>query len=195
MIEPIFQSYQNDGKTGMREGYDIILIRNMDLLHQGGYQRDFDIVIPMGRALMRLFCHDNTSNAQNAEMYFTASRNTYTATRQSLVHALNLDGTVEEPAIQTTYIPAMLTKAVGNTVSGQDDEKVEAVIAMLCYLARCLVVHRSGLERFPPGATVIETDVKEIVPVLKSTEFRNEPDVLKKEECPKDQVADMAPGY
>ncbi|KAK5202434.1 hypothetical protein LTR41_011819 [Exophiala xenobiotica] len=129
-------------------------------------------------------------------MYFTAfTERIPEATRQSLVHGLNLNGTVEEPAIQTTYIPAMLNKAVGNTVSGQDEEELEAVTAMLCYLARCLVVHRSGLEQFPPGSTVIETGVKEIVPVLKSAEFRNEPNVLKKEECPRDQVADMAPGY
>lgn len=205
MIEPIFQSYRNvydvahaiiSGKTSLREGYDIILTRKLDLLHRAGYQRDFDIQNPSDRALMRLFCLGNTSNAQNAEMYFTAfTERIPEAARQSLVHGLNLDGTVEEPAVQTTYIPAMLTKAVGNTVSGQDEEKLKAVAAVLRYLARCLVVERSRLERLPAGVTVIERDVKKIVPVLESEEFRNDPDVLDKEEIPEDQVANMAPGY
>ncbi|KAK5188582.1 hypothetical protein LTR92_011391 [Exophiala xenobiotica] len=205
MIEPIFQSYRNvydvahaiiSGKTGLREGYDIILTRKLDLLHQAGYQRDFDIQNPSDRALMRLFCLGNTSNAQHAEMYFTAfTERIPEATRQTLVHGLNLDGTVEEPAVQTTYLPAMLTKAVGNTVGGEDKEKLMALAAMLRYLARCLVVDKSHLERLPQGVTVIERDVKKIVPVVESEEFRNDPDVLDKQEIPEDQVANMAPGY
>ncbi|KAK5344386.1 hypothetical protein LTS03_011816 [Exophiala xenobiotica] len=205
MIQPIFQSYRNvydvahaiiSGKTGLREGYDIILTRKLELLHQAGYQRDFDIQNPSDRALMRLFCLGNTSNAQNAEMYCSAfTERIPEATRQNLVHGLNLDGTVEEPAVQTTYIPAMLTKAVGNTGSGKDEGKLMAVTAMLRYLARCLVVDRSRLERLPAGVTVIERDVKKIVPVLESEEFRNNPDVLDKQEIPEDQVANMAQGY
>ncbi|KAK5202966.1 hypothetical protein LTR41_011284 [Exophiala xenobiotica] len=205
MIEPILQSYRNvydvahaiiSGKTGLREGYDIILTRKLELLDQVGYQRNFDIQIPSDRALMRLFCLGNTSNAQNAEMYCTAfTERIPEATRQSLVHGLNLDGTVEEPADQTTYIPAMLTKAVGNTGSGKDEGKLMAVTAMLRYLARCLVVDRSRLERLPAGVTVIERDVKKIVPVLESEEFRNNPDVLDKQEIPADQVANMVQGY
>ncbi|KAK5201176.1 hypothetical protein LTR41_012191, partial [Exophiala xenobiotica] len=151
---------------------------------------------PSDRALMRLFCLGNTSNAQHAEMYFTAfTERLPEATRQSLVHGLNLDGTVEEPAVQTTYLPAMLTKAVGNTVGGEDKEKLMAIAAMLRYLARCLVVDKSHLERLPQGVTVIERDVKKIVPVVESEEFRNDPDVLDKQEIPEDQVANMAPGY
>ncbi|KAK5562273.1 hypothetical protein LTR43_012120 [Exophiala xenobiotica] len=185
MIEPIFQSYRNvhdvahamiSGKTGLREGYDIILTQKLDLLRWAGYQREFDIQSPSDRALMRLFCLGNTSNAQSAEMYFTAfTERIPEATRQSLVHGLNLDGTVEEPAVQTTYIPAMLTKAVGNTGSGKDEGKLEAITAILRHLARCLVVDRSHLERLPVGVTVIERDVKKIVPVLESEEFRNDP--------------------
>ncbi|KAK5310993.1 hypothetical protein LTR93_011865 [Exophiala xenobiotica] len=204
MIEPIFQSYRNvhdvahaiiSGKTGLREGYDIILTRKLELLHRVGYQRNFDIQNPSDRALMRLFCLGNTSNAQNAEMYFTAfTERIPEATRQSLVHGLNLDGTVEEPAVQTTYTPAMLTKAVGNTGSGKDEGKLEAITAILRYLARCLVVDRSHLERLPVGVTVIERDVKKNVPVLESEEFRNNPDGLDQHQIPEDQVANMTPG-
>ncbi|KAK5188657.1 hypothetical protein LTR20_011101 [Exophiala xenobiotica] len=146
MIEPIFQSYRNvhdvahaiiSGKTGLREGYDIILTQKLDLLRWAGYQREFDIQSPSDRALMRLFCLGNTSNAQSAEMYFTAFTERITeATRQGLIHGLNLVGTVEEPAVQTTYLPAMLTKAVGNTVGGEDEERLMAIAAMLRYLAR-----------------------------------------------------------
>nr|KAK5432439.1 hypothetical protein LTR18_011060 [Exophiala xenobiotica] len=193
MIEPIFQWYRNvydvahaisSGKTGLREGYDIILTRKLDLLHQAGYQRNFDLQNPSDRALMRLFCLGNTSNAQNAEVYFTAfTERVPEAIRQSLVHGLNLDGTVEEPAVQMT-----------STVGGEDEEKLKAIAAMLRYLPRCLVVDRSHLERLPPGVTVIERDVKRIVLVLESEEFRNNPDVVDKHEIPEDQVANMTPG-
>ncbi|KAK5215300.1 hypothetical protein LTR47_012025, partial [Exophiala xenobiotica] len=73
----------------------------------------------------------------SAEMYFTAFTERITeATRQGLIHGLNLVGTVEEPAVQTAYLPAMLTKAVGNTVGGEDEERLMAIAAMLRYLAR-----------------------------------------------------------
>lgn len=205
MIEPIFQSYQNvydaahaiiSGQMKLREGYDIILTRKLDLLHRAGYRRQFDIQNPADRALMRLFCLGNTTNAQDADAYRTAfTEQISDDTRQILTHGLTLDGTIEEPAVQPTYTPAMFTKATGNTPSGSHGEKIAAISAMLRYLARCLVVERSSLDRLPKGVTVIERDVRKIIPVLDSTEFREDPSVLDKEDIPDAQVANLAPGY
>ena len=205
MIEPIYQSYRNvydvahaimDEEMSLREGYDIILVRKVELLRRSGYARQLDIHNPQDRALMRLLCLGNTTNAQEAQLYATAfTQRISDGTRHALVHGLNLDGSMEEPAIQATYIPAMLTKAAGNTTSGSAEERIAALSAMLRYLARCMVVNPSSLERLPRGATVIERDVGRISPVLDSGEFRENPDILDREAIPDVQVANMAPGY
>ena len=202
MIEPIFQSYKNvydvaHGIIGrqmpLREGYDIILVRKLELLHKAGYSRDFDIRKPGDRALMRLFCLGNTSNAESADVFYTAFTERISAeTREQLVHGLNVDGSVEEPAVQPTYIPAMFTKALGNTPNGSHEEETNAITAMLRYLGRCLDVKPSSLEKLPRDVTVIERDVRKIIPVLDSEDFKRNPDVLDKESIPEDQVANIA---
>ncbi|KAJ9609882.1 hypothetical protein H2200_006211 [Cladophialophora chaetospira] len=204
MIEPIFQSYRNvydvahgiiQQQMPLREGYDIILRRKLELLHRAGYARNFDIGKREDRALMRLFCLGNTSNAENADVFYTAfTERIPEETREQLTHGLNIDGSIEEPAVQPTYIPAMLTKAIGNTASGSQEGKIKAVTAMLRYLGRCMVVEPSNVEKLPKGVTVIERDVRKIIPVLESEEFKRDPDVLDKESIPDDQVANMAPG-
>lgn len=202
MIEPIFQSYRNvydvahgiiQQQMPLREGYDIILRRKLELLHRAGYSRDFDVARKDDRALMRLFCLGNTSNPENADIFYTAfTQRIPIKTREQLVHGLNVDGSIEEPAVQPTYIPAMLTKAMGNTASGSQEEQINAVTATLRYLGRCMVVERSNLDRLPQGVTVIERDVRKIVPVLDSADFKRDPDVLNREGIPEDQVANMA---
>ncbi|KAL6251096.1 hypothetical protein RBB50_001304 [Rhinocladiella similis] len=204
LIEPVFQSYRNvydvayaiiNGHAGLREGYDMILTRKAEFLHRLGYQRDLDIQDRADRALMRLFCLANTSNVQDAEMYFRAfTERVPEEARRQLISGLNLDGTVQSPAVQTTYIPAMLTKAVGHTLNDTEEEKIKAIGAMLRYLSRCQKVDQSSLSRMPKGVTVIERDARTIIPVLDSDGFKRNPDVLDQEEIPSDQVANMAPG-
>jgi hypothetical protein len=205
MMEPIFQSYKNvydiaqaiiSRKMSLREGYDIILLRKLDLLHRAGYERRFDIEEPADRALTRLFCLGNTTCARNADVIFTAFTKQITdEARQKLVYGLNVDGSIEEPAVQATYTPAMLRKAAGNTVSDSQEEKINAIAAMLRYLARCMVVELSSLEKLRKGVTVIERDIRKIISVLDSKEFKLNPDVLDQEDIPEDQVANLAPGY
>ncbi|EXJ58940.1 hypothetical protein A1O7_06371 [Cladophialophora yegresii CBS 114405] len=204
MIEPIFQSYRNvyDVAHGiiyegmpLREGYDIILRRKLALLHWGGYSRHFDITRPEDRALMRLFCLGNTTDADNADIFYTAfTQRIPSETRSQLTHGLNVDGSVDEPAVQPTYLPAMLTKAVGNTATGSQEDKIAAVAALLRFLGRCFVVEPETLQSLPRGVTVIERDVRKLIPVLESDEFKRNPDVLDKESIPEGQVANMAPG-
>ncbi|KAK6383112.1 hypothetical protein LTS17_003782 [Exophiala oligosperma] len=203
MIEPVFQSYRNvydvayaiiNGHRSLREGYDIILVRRAELLHRLGYRRNLDVKNPADRALMRLFCLSNSSNVQDAEMYFEAfTSGIPEESRRMLISGLNLDGAVQSPAVQTTYLPAMLTKAVRHTLNETKEEKNRVISAMLRYLARCQKVNESSLDQLPKEVTVIERDVRRIIPVLDSDAFKNDPDVLDQEEIPNDQVANMAP--
>ncbi|OAP54424.1 hypothetical protein AYL99_11525 [Fonsecaea erecta] len=202
MIEPIFQSYKNvyhvahgiiQAKMDVRQGYDIILIRKLELLHQAGYTRQFNVENHTDRALMRLFCLGNTSSPDNADVFYYAFKEGLSEeVREKLVHGLNVDGSIEEPAVQPTYIPAMLTKAVGRTLTGSQEEKIKAVTAVLRYLTRCLELDASSLGKLPRGVTVVERDVRKISPVLESDEFKHDPDILDREDIPGEQVANMA---
>lgn len=201
MIEPIFQSYKNvydvahaiiSGQMNLRQGYDIILIRKLELLRRAGYQRQFDIDDPSDRALMRLFCLGNTTDKPSADIFFTAFRERLSEeTRQTLTRGLNIDGGQGCPAVQPTYIPAMFTKAGGNTATGAVEEKVKAITAMLRFLTRCLLVTPETLAQLPRTITVIERDVRKLIPVLDSGEFRENPDILDGESIPGDQIANQ----
>lgn len=202
MIEPIFQSYKNvydvahaviNEHLRLTDGYDIILTRKLDLLRSVGYVRELDIKNPQDRALMRLFCLGNTANVESADIFYTAFTDRISEdSRSQLIHGLNVRGSVHEPAVQATYIPAMFTKAMGNTSSGSVEQKVDAVAAVLRYLGRCMVVEDSTRQQLPEGVTVIERDVRKIIRVLDSEEFRRKPEVLDGESVPDAQVANMA---
>ena len=202
MIEPIFQSYKNvfavataiiSGDGDLRKGYDVILARKLDLLHRSGYDKDFDVTKPDERAMMRLFCLGNTNNPQNAELYFTAFNSGISRrTRQTLIDGLNTDGSVEKPAVQNTYAPAMFTKATGNTPTGSREEKIKAISAVMTYLAKCFIVTKDQHKKLPEGVTVIERDLRSVLEVVESEEFKKDPSCLDREKAPDVQVANMA---
>jgi hypothetical protein len=202
MTEPIFQSYKNVYDVGhaiiskgmsLREGFDIILIRKLQLLHKAGYKRQFVISNLKDRAVMRLFCLGNTTNADSAEVFFKAfTEEVPEQSRQELVTGLNVDGSTSQPAVQPTYIPAMFTKALGNTRTGSQEEKIKAVASVLKYLGRCLIIHPEQRSQLPKDVTVVERDVRNLTPVLESGGFRDNPDILDQEAIPDDQVANRA---
>lgn len=201
MTEPIFQSYKNVYDVAheiitrtltLRQGYDLILSRKLELLRKAGYSHDLDINLPTDRALMRLFCLGNTTDVETADIFFQAfTQRISQDCRTSLIRSLNLDGTRKDPAVQPTYIPAMFTKAINNTAHGSKNEKINAVAALLRYLARCMIVDPSSLQRLPKGVTVIERDVKKLIPVLEGSAFKQDPDILDQESLPDDQVANL----
>ena len=195
MIEPVFQSYQNvyDVATGiiggvysLRQGFDVILSRKLKLLQRAGYQQRFDIRKPADRALLRIFCLGNTNSPENADIFRVAFFETIPeAEREILVHGLNVDGSEEEPAIQPTYTPAMLGKAMGNTKHGTTDEKVRAIAAMLRYLSKVFKRARTITQ----GVTVVEREVRIVDPVVSSEQFKEKPEIVIQEPVPEDQVA------
>jgi hypothetical protein len=201
MIEPIFESYKNVHDVAnaiimrhmnLREGYDIILTRKLELLHRAGYKRQLDIKQFQDRALMRLFCLGNTSDADSADLFYTAFMERIPPdVRERLTHSLNVDGSTKEPAVQPTYIPAMLTNALANTAADSRDAKISTVAAMLRYLARCMEITPQRLHNLPRGITVVERDVRILIPILNSQEFKTNPEKVLEAAIPDDQVANV----
>ena len=183
MIEPIFQSYRNvfdaaraiiSGEMDLRTAYDIIPTRKLELLHKAGWNGHVDMKTPEGRALARLFCMGNTNSKDTADTYaegFAQGINQYT--RNQIVYGFNVEGSVDEPATQPSYAPAMLTKATGNTPNGTKAEKVKAIAAVLTYLARCFQITNEERSKFKAEkVTVIERDVRVIDKIVESKDFR-----------------------
>ena len=183
MIEPIFQSYRNvfdaaraiiSGEMDLRTAYDIIPARKLELLHNTGWEGSVDMQMPEGRALARLFCLGNTNSKETAEMYVEAfSKVIDQNARNQIVYGLNVDGSVDEPAVQPSYAPAMLTKATTNTPNGTTPKKVQAISAVLTYLARCFDVTEEERRMFKAERVmVIERDVRVIDEILEGMEFK-----------------------
>lgn len=196
MIEPVFQSYHNvydvasgiiSGVYTLRQGFDTILTRKMTLLRAAGYtSHAFTTAQPQDRAMLRVFCLGNTNSPQQAEILRTAFLERMPEPdRIDLIHGLNVDGSEEEPAIQPTYAPAMLTKAMGNTLHGTDEEKIAAATAMLRYLAKVFRRART----ITSGVTVVEREVRIVDKVVGGEEFRRRPEGLVREGVPEDRVA------
>lgn len=185
MTEPIFQSYRNvydaargiiSGQLSLREAYDIIPARKLELLKEAGWDGKLDLGKKRHRALARLFCLGNTNSREGAEMYFKAfDKKISYKDRAMLIEGLNVDGSVDVPAVQTTYAPAMLSKATSNTKQGTREEKVNAIAALLEYLSRCLEISPVERERFRvQRVMVIERDVRVVDEIVGSETFRED---------------------
>jgi len=108
--------------------------------------------------------------------------------RQSLVQSLNVDGSLAEPAVQPTYMPALLAAAVdvGEKKEGEQDAKQKALQSALRFLSRVMTTTKK-----PSGpVTVIECSVLAVLKdVVQGTEFRSNPDILDSVEVPESAVA------
>jgi hypothetical protein len=184
MTEPVFQSYRNvyaaakgiiSRQLSLREAYDIIPAQKLELLHQAGWDGKLDLAKKYDRALARLFCLGNTNNKDTAEMYVEAFGAISDREREMLIEGLNIDGSVEEPAVQTTYAPAMLSKATSNTANGTREEKVNAIAALLGYLARCFDVTIGERVAFrKQKVMVIERDIRSVDKVVSGEGFKSD---------------------
>jgi hypothetical protein len=185
MIEPIFQSYRNvfdaaraiiSGEMDLRSAYDIIPARKLELLRTAGWEGEVDIRRPEGRTLARLFCMGNTNSRETADMYVKAFEEVLEETsRNTIIKGFNVDGSVDEPAIQPTYAPAMLSKATANTPTGTTEEKIQAISVVLTYLARCFEVTEEERMKFKEQRVmVIERDVRVIDKIVEGEEFKRD---------------------
>ncbi|KAL8939167.1 MAG: hypothetical protein Q9211_002861 [Gyalolechia sp. 1 TL-2023] len=206
LTEPVFQSYQSvyeiainiiNGKMSLRDGYDMILTRKVDLLVKAGWRNDrpLDVRNPEHRALMRLLCIGNATDADGADLICETVLDVVSDhVRRLLIQGLNVDGSEARPAVQATYIPAMCNVAIKNTKTNSKAEKQKALASIFRYLARTLVIDMKQIQKkLPHGVTVIERDLRRtILDILNSDRFREDPDVLDHVDVPDDEVANVA---
>ncbi|OQE56704.1 hypothetical protein PENNAL_c0408G06243 [Penicillium nalgiovense] len=113
---------------------------------------------------------------EKALLYEDAWRALEDPVRETLANALNLDGRRSEPAVQPTYMPALLGRI----------QDVNALICTLRYLAQVL----SATNDADPSAVVIERSVySALKQVVESDEFREDPTILERVEVPDGVVA------
>ncbi|KAJ5329939.1 hypothetical protein N7452_010329 [Penicillium brevicompactum] len=180
LIDPIFDSHRNvydacegiiAGDLTVRSGYDLVLIRRAELLRDNNV-RVYHVEDKLeDRALIRLLCMGNVTTAEKAFLYEGAWCALEDPIRETLVKSLNLDGQRSEPAVQPTYIPALLDLI--------KDEN--ALICTLRYLAQVLSARDVG----DPLAVVIERSVYTVLKeVIGSRQFQDDPSILEMVDVP-----------
>lgn len=194
LTEPVYQAYRSvydvataiiSDNMSLRDGYDIVLVQRTALLRCAGF-RSLDVKRPEDRALMRLLCMAGAANLETASLYDDVFSSLDALTKNSIIHMLNLDGTAAEPAVQPTYMPAMLSTGIKTAKSIA--QKKKALQSMLRYLARVLTVEAMPSEPI----SVIERSVRETLKdVLEGEEFKADPTILENVAVPKDEVAKM----
>ena len=197
LVEPIYRAYHNvhdvaqaiiSRTLSLRQGYDMILTRRNDLLTKNIGFRKHNINLPADRALLRLLCMASASDIRTVSLYHKVYMITLDKhTRDRLIMSLNFDGSAANPAVQPTYMPAMLLRGLRNTdpaaypdtLTFLTPQKQNALTALLRYLAR--VLDLSGEEKpiIMEGrvVTVVERNVLgTLKDVLGSEEWRRDPE-------------------
>lgn len=197
MKESVFQAYFSaydaavriqTGDATVLEGYNIVLQRKLDLLARVGLRRGYDLHRRDDRALVRVFCMAGIHTPEQAALLHAAFYEALSVEdHEDLTYLLNVHGSTEEPAIQPTYAPGMLKKAMSNTPNGTPEEQVRAVSAFLGYLAKVMRVPCT----VGNGVTVVEREIRFIEPVLQSEAFKRGPEILLEQGVPRDQVANQ----
>ena len=167
-------------------------------MEAAGFQQELDVSNPQDRAVLRLFCLGNVSDAEQAKIYHEAfTTATDHSTRELLIAGLNRCGRLGDPAVQPTYLPAMFTRALANSGSLSKEQKINILAAILKYLAQILQVSEKEREKLPKDVTVIERDVRSLEKVVASSDFRRNPEILNEkfkveELMPEASVANVA---
>ncbi|KAI1390343.1 uncharacterized protein F4822DRAFT_233317 [Hypoxylon trugodes] len=176
----------SDGLT-LREGYDLVLTRRLELLQEKGF-RKLDLEVEDDRALARLLCMTSAADPATAELYDRAWTTLEDDVRQSLRESLNIDGSVETPAVQVTYIPALITQAVDASGPGTSEAKERRLQSALRYLNKVM----SAPEKPDGPVSVIERNVLATLKnVVQNPQFREDPTTLEQALVPESLVAKM----
>jgi hypothetical protein len=183
MTEPVFQGYivamealddfANGRILSPRACYDRILeTRAKDLQRQGF---SLPSLADEARALLRLLCMGRVTTKEQAEQFKQAFSQLSPSIKQDLVSGLNVDGTDDGVAIVPYYAPGLLISALKNTADKTDHTMIPVLFAFMRFLAR--VFDGSKPQPGAPG-TVIEHDLSFVQETIKSSGFRNNPELL-----------------
>ncbi|KAI2631109.1 hypothetical protein GGS21DRAFT_523332 [Xylaria nigripes] len=195
LTQPVFDAYRDvydaaqcvvSKWIGLREAFDYVLIRRSLMLLEKGFRR-LDICDKEDRALMRLLCMGNVTDLSTAELYESVWEELEMESKASLVADLNINGSVDVPAVLPTYASELLTNGVGTDSQESSDDKWERLWYLLRYLARVL---RQTDKPVNGKVVVIERNLQKISQVIvTSEEFRINPAMLESLEIPTGTVA------
>ncbi|KAL2817179.1 hypothetical protein BJX63DRAFT_441025 [Aspergillus granulosus] len=189
LTQPIFESYRDvydacesvsRGRLGAGGGYDLVLGRRAERLAALGQgMRVLTVERREDRAVLRLLCMGNVNTVERAELFLRAWWALDEAVRTRLVDALNVHGRKGEPAVQMTYMPALLSRI--------RDER--ALRYALRFLGRGMVV----TDAVDADAVVIERTVLGVLKrYVESGGFDEDPTVLDRVDVPGGVVAQRA---
>ncbi|KAI1477708.1 hypothetical protein F4774DRAFT_388285 [Daldinia eschscholtzii] len=169
----------------LRAGYDMVLARRLNLLHEMGC-RLLDLNAEDDRAFARLLCMSSVAELATAELYNRVWSSLDENVRSSLRKYLNVDGSVSEPAVQVTYIPALITQAVDISGPSTIDDKERALRSALHYLCRVM----SAPDKPDGPVSVIERNVLSTLKgIVQSPLFREDPTILETAPIPESLAA------
>lgn len=188
LIQPIFRSYRNvfdacqgviAGDLGLRSGYNVIPIRQAEMLHSKGFSLLQVEESERDRALVRLLCMGNVTTLETAQLYESTWNCLDRPIREALVNSLNMDGQKDQPAVQPTYMPAFLSRV-------KDGRALAFAFRYLCRLMTATDVQ-------DPSAVVIERNVLGVLKQhVENGEFDRDPTILESVSVPKGVVAQTA---
>jgi hypothetical protein len=194
LIQPIFDAYYSvygaamgiiSGDLSLRGGYDLVLRRRVALLQDKGL-RGLDVNTRDDRALARILCMGGVADLETAKLYEKVWTSLHDSTRTALVESLNVDGSLDRPAVQPTYFPALLTQSLNTFKAEAVEDRERALGSVLRYLERVV----TATDRPAGSVTVIERNVLHILKeVVQSPEFAVDPPILERAAVPKGVVA------
>ncbi|KAI0473200.1 hypothetical protein GGR56DRAFT_667398 [Xylariaceae sp. FL0804] len=208
LVQPVFEAYRGvyDVASGviaggggggrfpsLRAAYDVILCRRAELLRRTAGFRPLDVAGGgADRALARLLCMGGVADLPTARLYDevwdSLGEEGGGDVRRSLAASLNTDGSAAAPAVQPTYMPALLAQALGAMDPDAPDRRAAALASALRYLARVMADPRGewGEEEMAGPVSVVERDVMRVVKeVVKTPEFRADPRILETAPVPR----------
>lgn len=175
MTEPTFQGYMEariqslnvvEGRLQPEQAYERILQHRLRMLSNAGYRGDFDIRSPKVAAKARLFCMGRVADATTATLYDDVYEGLPPYIQDRLERGFSL---YARPAVQPTYMPAMLSWVRGPSRGLREEQ----LAVLLIYLSRVLDLTEEAL---PHDVEIVERDVKGILESLvQSDAFRKDP--------------------
>ncbi|KAL2831496.1 hypothetical protein BDW59DRAFT_182141 [Aspergillus cavernicola] len=188
LTQPLFESYRDvyeacegviRGSLGVCGAYDLVLVRRAERLHAQGLRLLAVEREKEDRGLARLLCMGNVTTVERARLFLGVWGGLDSGVRAGLVDALNVAGCRGAPAVQMTYMPALLSRI-------RDERALGCALSFLC---RGMVVE-DGVDT---DAVLIERSVLGVLKrYVESGKFDEDPTLLQRVDVPEGVVAQRA---
>lgn len=188
MMESVYQGYITtiealekfvQGKIESKHTcYDQILFNRARSLHLKGYE-----LLSTGnmeeRALLRIFCMGRVDNRTTADLFRRAFNTLSITEKKNLVNGLNVAGINGGIAILPYYAPGLTSEVLRGVQGKEEPAIIKALSALMRFMARVMEPKSD-----PNDSGVIERDLSFVQGTIKSSDFRDNPDVLDNVQLP-----------